>query len=112
LKSVSVGRLKDLENEGWKISPADKNAVKEKVASNNAAVAIAVSLENIRSTIESIKIPENTDIESLLDKHYKLVSDLLASLEKPVFIPKRMKVVRTKSTSGIGFIDYVDVKEI
>jgi hypothetical protein len=104
LKSVSVGRLKDLENEGWKISPADKNAVKEKVASNNAAVAIAVSLENIRSTIESIKIPENTDIESLLNKHYQLVTDILA-VEKPVVQAWEFDVKRNKQ----GFIDKVMV---
>ena len=83
MKSYNVAKLRDLEKEGWKISPQDKNAVSAQLKSNEAAGEIVRSLESIRDSIVNVvkMLPEeNTDkIEKILQKHQEMIAAILAS---------------------------------
>ena len=105
MKTVSVKDISKLEKEGWKINPADKNAITGQIATVKAAAAIAVSLENIRTTIEKVEFPQadNSVIEQMLENHYSMLVQLITTLQRPaeyVFDVKRNKN---------GFIDKVVV---
>lgn len=105
MKTVSVKDISKLEKDGWKVKPSDKNAITGQIATVKAAAAIAVSLENIRTTIEKTEFPEtdNSVIENLLNNHYSLLSQLITTLQRPetyTFDVKRNKQ---------GFIDKVVV---
>jgi len=84
MKSVSVGKLKDLEKEGWKVSPQDKNAISAQVAVSKAAVAIALSLEHITEAINKVPVllpgRDETEIATLLNNHYELTKQLLSQI--------------------------------
>ena len=74
MKTVSVRDIDKLEKDGWKVNPADKNAISGQIATVKAAAAIAVSLESIRSEIEKVDFPQadNSAIETLLNNHYSI----------------------------------------
>lgn len=104
MKSVSVGKLRDLEKEGWKITPADKNAVTAQVGLMKAATAIVVSLNNIKTTIDKIEAPEQESIGPLLNRHYELIAQLIGQ------IPETERVKELVPERGRnGFIDKVKV---
>jgi len=85
VKTVSVKEISKLENEGWKVNPADKNAIAGQIATVKAAAAIAVSLESIRSEIGRIELPQadNSAIEKMLDNYYSILSNLIVTLQRP-----------------------------
>ena len=103
MKSVSVKDIDKLEKDGWKVNPADKNAITGQIATVKAAAAIAVSLESIRNEIGKVEFPQadNSVIEKLLDNNYSILSQLVATLQRPV--AWKFDVKRNKQ----GFIDEV-----
>ena len=103
MKTVSVKDISKLEKDGWRVNPADKNAITGQIATVKAAAAIAVSLENIRTSIEKVEFPEtdNGTIETLLNNNYALLSQLVTTLQRPV--AWKFDVKRNKQ----GFIDEV-----
>ena len=105
MKTVSVKEISKLENEGWKFNPADKNAIAGQIATVKAAAAIAVSLESIRSEIEKVDFPQadNSAIETLLNNHYSILTQLITTLQRPESYTFDVK--RNKN----GFIDKVVV---
>ena len=107
MKSISVGKLRDLEKEGWKITPSDKNAVSAQLRANEAATQIVKSLESIRDSIVNIvkMIPEeNSDkIEKILQKHYDMMVAIVASQQKEEVRTWEFDVKRNAK----GFIDRV-----
>jgi hypothetical protein len=107
MKKISLKKLEALEKEGWEVSKSDKNAMSTQLGVTKAAIAIAVSLENIKVAIDKAPslLPKTENIGLLLDNHYKLVSDLINVEKDPVeweFDVKRKN----------GFIDKVMVKQI
>jgi hypothetical protein len=100
-----VGRLKDLEKEGWAIAPADKNAISAQIAMSQAAAAIAVSLENIKQSINSVQFPgrDESEIAILLDNHYALVRDLLSQIVPAKVLTWEFDIQRNKN----GFLSKV-----
>lgn len=85
MKTVSVRDIDKLEKDGWKVNPADKNAISGQIATVKAAAAIAVSLESIRSEIEKVDFPQadNSAIETLLNNHYSILTQLITTLQRP-----------------------------
>ena len=102
MKSINVGKLRDLEKEGWKITPADKNAVTAQVGLMKAATAIVASLNNIKNTIDKIEVPEN-DIAPLLNKHYELIAQLIGQIQPETVKQWEFDIKRNNR----GFIDKV-----
>jgi hypothetical protein len=105
VKTVSVKDISKLESDGWKIKPADKNAITGQIAVVKAAAAIAVSLEHIKSSIENVEFPnaDNSAIEKLLDNNYSVLSQLITTLQRPASYTFEVK------RDSKGFIDKVVV---
>jgi galactokinase len=108
MKSISVGKIKDLEKEGWKISPSDINSINAQVRANQAAQQIVKSLEDIRDTIvTAVKMLPSDDIsklEALLESHHKTMQELFKNaLFNQTVKTWEFDVKRTNK----GFIDKV-----
>lgn len=98
MRKISVSDISKLEDEGWKVKASDKSAIKGQLAVKQAAVAIGVSLENIKNAIEKVEL--NNDNEALK----QLISKLNVKPERVC----EFDVKRDKN----GFIDKVIVTEL
>lgn len=98
----TVKEIDDLTTSGWKIKDQDRNMILAQLRSNQAAAAIVVSLEDIKTAIGA----KDDSIQMLLNNHYKLIYDLILSFNRQKKF--EFDVKRNKN----GFIDKVIVEEI
>ena len=105
MKSVSLTKLSDLEKDGWRISPSDKNAISTQLAVSKAVAAIALSLESIKQSIDRVEIPQKDDseIQLLLNNHYELIRDLLSQIVPQKVLTWEFELKRNRN----GFLDKV-----
>lgn len=80
--------LEELEADGWEVSDEDRDRIltqKSRLAHNKALVAIAISMDRIKKSIDNISLSSDSEkIEALLNTHFALINRLIKPPEAEI----------------------------